>query len=57
MEEFAEPSVCAVCPPTSMVSKPMPALSQAVGWVLRRSAAQSGESRSGVEKDLFHPRR
>ena len=45
MEEFAEPSVCAVCPPMSIVSKPMPAVESGRSLGLRCSAAQSGEGR------------
>lgn len=54
MEEFAEPSVCAVCPPTSMVSKPMPAFESGRRLGFEAQCCPVGrKSRSGVEKDLF----
>jgi len=54
MEEFAEPSVCAVCPPMSIVSKPMPAVESGRSLGFEVQCCPVGRrSRSGVEKDLF----
>jgi CRISPR system Cascade subunit CasE len=54
MEEFAEPGVCTICPPSSILSKPMPEWKS--GRVLGfdvQCCPVGRKSGSGVEKDLF----